>query len=272
MKKILITYFILLLSIFIYINKDSIFDFYLNYSWEYSRSNSLEWKYNAATLEYIKWKYNISLNNLLKIEDWEKAELNFRKYHNLWNSIYEISKEKNDLKEWLLEKSIENYEKALLIKFDEYTQKNLEFVKAELEKLKEEKKKNEEKNSEDSESEGNENEKDSEWKEEWENNKEEWSKDSKDELDNKEGEKKWEEKTSENNTWEEKSSWKELSEESKKIIDEKIKQLQEEQWDISKLYNKKYQENNNPFDKYDAFFENSIFDNSALDKEEKKDW
>jgi len=48
--------------------------------------------------------------------------------------------------------------------------------------------------------------------------------------------------------------------------------LKQEQKRNAKNFGKVYQEQNNPFDDFDEFFNNSLFDNSILDKGEKKDW
>ena len=329
--KIIWTFIIIL--IFLWINSNNIKNFYHNYIWEYNKTNNTEWSYNKATKEYIDWAYFKSIESFSWILDNENKEINFRKYHNLWNNYYKVSdnppiwifitwetkKEinnsienfsklllawnKNKIKILVYEKSIDSYNKALSYKLDEETAKNLEFVKDKLRilELEEKKKKQEnkkaweekEKSWDNENSEGN-----KEWEEKsWDNKNTEGNKASEEEKkswDNKnsEGNKEWEEKEKSwddknaegNKEWEEeKKSWdnknsegnkeweeKWLSKETKKILEQKLKELNKLQWNIWEFYNENYVDNEEDLE---YLFDNTMFDNGLLNKNnEKKDW
>jgi len=269
MKKILIIIWILFI-IFLWLNYNNIKNFYYNFSGVYKKADNLEWKYNLWKKLYEEKKYNELINSFSWVLSEDKSEINFRSYYLLWNSFYKNSEIKSENKINLLEKSIENYEKALLIKFDEQVQKNLEFVteKLRIAKLEEEKKKQEEQNKlqneirqEDKQWQSNNN-KEENWQKT--NDKQEWKWQNESGQNVQQNDKKWE-------TWKWQDEW--LSEETKKILEQRVQELKNQQGDIWEFYNKVYKENIDPFNQFDEFFNNPFFDNSLLEKkDEKKDW
>ena len=48
--------------------------------------------------------------------------------------------------------------------------------------------------------------------------------------------------------------------------------MKQEQKRNAKNFGKVYEQKNNPFDDFDEFFNNSLFDNSMLDRGQQKDW
>lgn len=182
MKKIvsIISFIIIWISII------NIFDFYYfinNNNWiklynnkEYNEAinnfkinNHKISEYNIANSLYKQEKYRDALQkyNILSTENF--SPLQFKTLHNIWNTIYKIwENEKNsELKIKYLTESIENYSKALEIKFDEETKANLEFIQN---KIKQERKKQQKQEEEKQNQDNSEN---------WENSKKEETKNKK---------------------------------------------------------------------------------------------
>ena len=151
--------FIFILVLFLLLNSFSIYAFYNNFIWNnfykkdrfseaikyFSNSNNIYWEYNKANSLYKEKKYKDATQVYKSILTKKKNEINFRLNHNIWNWFYRIWEEEKDsikkIKFW--KEAIKHYLKALEIKFDEETNKNLEFVQ---EKIKQEEKKQEKKN------------------------------------------------------------------------------------------------------------------------------
>ena len=257
MKKILAIIWILILLIFVWINFKNFKDFYNNNFENYSEAKNKYWEYNMLLK---KWN-----------ELYTSSTLSWTIINNKITS---------------LEQSVDSYSKALDIFPNEYTGKNLEFVQEKLRilKLQQEKQKQDtNKPSPESSSKGEEKEQKKEW---WETSKKEqkwekWDKKESWETWEKKAQKKWDKKESwkkdENwqNSWEKNKDWEKkwLSEETKKILEQKAKELQEQQWEIWKFYNKNYKpKQKNAFDNFADIFGNSLFDNWLLDESEEKDW
>jgi len=237
-------------------------NFYYNTSWEYTRSTNREWKYNTL-LEQWNMSYSWSTHS--------------------WSNL--------EQKISLLQNSISSYSGALALVENPYTQKNMEFVTEKLRVLQEQQKKDWETKKW----------KDTEWKK-WEKKQwwESWKQEQNTSKSSPKGEertqeKKWEEwekkqwwenwkyweqkkqwnKWKEWETWENWKSWEKkwLSEKTKKILEQKAKDLQQQQSEIWKFYNKNYKEkNNSPFDNFADIFGRSAFDNWLLDDNQEKDW
>ena len=146
-------------------------------------------------IEKTYWQSAESFSGILldkRLNFLENKELLFRVLHNNWNNFYRLinSTNKNSEKIIILEKAIDNYEKAINIKTDEKTIKNLEFVKEKLKELKDK----EEKESETKKWEKNKKQDNSEWQEKkWDNS--EWQEKKWDKNDNLKWQKnKWNEK------------------------------------------------------------------------------
>ena len=242
-----------------------------NFTWaldDFEKVDSLEGNYNKLNSNYRLEDYNNILENL---EDCNEAKDCFLYYHNLWNTyfrLYEQSSSESSSKregvvtseEDLLKSSISSYLSALKIRYDEETEKNLEYVKYVLDDLKreeEEKQEQEENTSE----EGNQG--DEKTVENWEENKDWWEENS---IDSEE--------SSTENINEEWWEYKQLSESEKNTLEQYSKALEEWQKEFWKYYNKVYSESRNPVDEFEVIFWNDpLFDNSALDwRNEEKDW
>ncbi len=275
----------IVLIIFLGLNYNSFINFYYNSFWDYEKTNNLVWKYNIWTESYINKEYSKAIDSFSASLDENKnprnplsggiEKLSFRVLHNIANSYFKFWEDK-DLKEKiaLFTMSVESYREALNIKFDEQTQKNLEFVLeklriAKLEKEKQEQEKEEEKKQEE-ESEESENEN------KWEDNKQE---DKNESWEENNKEKDWEKNNESEEWWEDQEWWGsewwkqwentdgKLSEETKKILEQKEDELQKLQEEIWQYYNKNYKEKIDPFNNFDQFF-----DNGLLDENEEKDW
>ena len=257
----------IVLIVFFGLNYNNFINFYYNSFWEYTKTNNVIWEYNLWTESYINSNYENSINSFSGVLDNHLAPLSggsnevfFRNYYNLWNSYFRLWEDKSlDLKIELFTKSVENYRESLNIKFDEQTQKNLEFVleKLRIAKLEQEKEKQEKQEEGWEENEDNWDDKKGEEKNEWwEENK--W-------------EKEWEKSDEWTEEWEKQEWWDseqwKLSEETKKILQQKEEELQKLQEEIWQYYNKNYKEKLDPFSNFDQFF-----DNSLLDDTEEKDW
>jgi hypothetical protein len=190
----------------------------------------------------MKKTINILVLIILIISFWFLLfrENSFINTYNLGNNYYKNIQD--------LEKSVESYENALKIKKDKKTEKNLEFVLNEIEKLKE--KQEQEKS----------------WKDEKENEKEnekkDWEKSDEEKQEDKQNS--WKNDSNDSKTWDENNN---LSEYSQKALQQRIKHLENEQENINKYYNNLSNDSIDPFDNFD-----SVFDNSLLDSWEKKDW
>lgn len=210
------------------------------------------------------------------------------------------------IKKLTLEKSIEAYISALQIKPDEETQKNLEFVQEKLrlieaeEKLRQQKENNQDEDQEGEweqqegqESDGKKWEDSKEWEgksveenEEWGEKNQEWEDwDQQGEEEDWEGWKQWDEGSWEWGTqWEnsQKSEWDTddeapledfLTEETRDALEKEAEKLSEQQWEIWKYYNKKYDWRNSPLQDFqDIFGWDAFYDNSSLWWQEEKDW
>ena len=252
----------IVLLIFLWLNYNSFANFYYNSFWEYTKTNNVIWEYNLWTERYINSNYEISVNSFSGILDISNKELNFRVLYNLANSYYKFWEDKElNQKIELFTKSVENYRWSLNIKFDEQAHKNLEFVleKLRIAKLEQEKEKQENTSSQPSPSEEKEQEQKSDEKEEWVNEENDWEK-------SDESGEKWEKQEWWDSEWWENNEWK-LSEETKKILQQKEDELQKLQEEIWQYYNKNYKEKLDPFSNFNQFF-----DNSLIDDNEEKDW
>ena len=246
----------IVLIIFLGLNYNNFINFYYNSFWNYINTTNLVWKYNIWTSNYIDANYENSINSFSGVLDSNNKELNFRILYNFANSYYKFWEDKElNQKIELFTKSVENYREALNIKFDEQTQKNLEFVLEKLRITKLEKEKEKQENQE----------------EDWEKNDDNWE-DKKDEGEDKSsGENGWEKSDELGEKWEDQEWWDnnewKLSEETKKILEEKEEELQKLQEEIWQYYNKNYKEKLDPFSNFNQFF-----DNDLLDENEEKDW
>ncbi len=243
-NKILIT-FSVILWLFL-INIFSINSFYNNFEWKKLYENK---------------DFSGSLNYFKKNKDYIWL-------YDLWNVNYKLWEKSLPLQEGdlegvikLWEKSLDFYKNSMKIKYTKEAEENYDFVKKKLEELKkkqEDQKKNKEQKKQDNNKQ--ENKQNKYWKK-WENKQEE---------------KKW-------NSWE-KKDWKtagqqggfsplqKLSPQAKQQIKAYEEKLKQEQKRNVNNFGKVYQEQSNPFDEFDEFFNNSLFDNSILDKGEKRDW
>ncbi len=147
-KKIIIVFLLWFILLNIFSIKNFIYSAYakiLESKWEYKKveeiskkQDSLIWKYNLGVSLYKQKEYNKALDVFLSIFNLKK--LNFDLDYNIWNSYYKVwvlekdSKKKID--NWV--KAISFYEKALDIRYDDRTKKNIEFI---LQKIKQERKK-----------------------------------------------------------------------------------------------------------------------------------
>jgi len=304
--------FIFILVLFLLLNSFSIYAFYNNFIWNtfykkenfseaikyFSNSHNIYWEYNKANSLYKEKKYKDAVKIYKSILTKQKNEINFRLNHNVWNWFYRIWEEEKDsikkIKFW--KEAIKYYLKALEIKFDEETNKNLEFVQNKIkqenkkqEDKKQEDKKQEDKKQEDKKQENKKQEDKKGWKkgenkEDWEKNKD-WKegktwKENK-EWDNKawkewETKKAWKEnKNWDNKTWKEGKSWEDkLSKQQEDILQAYEQKLKKDQEQNAWNFNKVYQEQTNPFDNFDSFFENDpFFNNNLLNRwSEERDW
>ena len=231
---------------------------------EFKKNN---WKYKYANFLYKQWNYREALNiykNNLQINQqggFSPLSKNSEINHNIWNTIYKIAEREEDskLKINYLEEALLSYRKSLKIKFNEETKKNLEFVQEKIKQEKEKLKKAEE-----------------DKKKKEEEKKQEWEKVSPHSVSPKGREVgQWDENNEK--TWEKKWKNKEerkLSKEWEKFIEDYEKKLKEEEKRNRNNFNKVYKENRqqNIFDNFEEIFWNSQFNNSLLDKNEKKDW
>jgi len=165
MKKVIIIFEIIIWLIII--NIFDIYAYYNNFLWKkfytekkYENAISNFWKnnskvseYNIANSLYKQKKYRDALQKYKSILQknqqggFSPLHSNFKILHNIWNTIYKIWEDETDskLKINYFTKSVENYSKALEIKFDEETKANLEFVQNKIKQEKEKQKKQEEK-------------------------------------------------------------------------------------------------------------------------------
>lgn len=250
-KKIIITFLIFILVIFVNINY--IKSFYFSFLWKYyfnqdnieksklyfTKADNEVSLYNLWNIYYKSWDYDLSIKNYESVLNTNSNELLFKVNHNLWNSyfrMWEIDSQ-NALDYFSI--SALYYNDALKIYFNEETKKNFEFV---LEKIKllEEKKSN--KNTGDSNSSNN-------------NNQSNESDDSSDDS----GDSKWNwENSNKSETW--------LSQEQKEIIKEYQELLKKEEYQNSDSYNKMYEWAG------DYSISENIYDNSLLEDKAQKDW
>jgi len=265
-KKYLFIIISALVILFLILNKNSISNYYYNHTLEYSKTTDLAWKYNSWTLYYLNKDYWNSVDSFSEVlsdnrKDLVKnKELIFRTYYNLWNAFYKKGEIIN------LKKSIDFYTKAINIKTDEESVKNLEFVKEKLRELKyKQDKKKEKQNDSETSSKWQENKKlgeNKEWK-----NKKKWEKKEENKWEWKKGKKNKEKWTKQDS----KSENKWLSKESRKALEEQIKKLNKEQSKIWEYYNKNYKQDNKNDILEDFFSRGWKFDNDLLNEIEK-DW
>ncbi len=277
-KKIVFIFIVSFLLLNIIFLKDFFYNSYSNYlfsnkdfSWalnNFSKAKNVYWAYNSANSLYKQNQFEKAIKSYLSIVWDEKNSFNFNIYHNLWNSYYKLWEPKSDeekLKNF--EKSVSFYEKALNIKYDEQTKKNLDFVLDKMKKIQEKKKQ------EQQEKQNNEQSKSWSWSENSENKSwslsedksSSWSENSKTE-NWKNSSKSWQ-----NEKWE--SS---LTEEQLQQIENYSKDLKEQEKNSSALFNKVYkwgQNEQNTSDFEALFWNDPFFDNSLLEWwKEEKDW
>lgn len=233
------------------------FDFQnLHNSWKYVEANDIyeSWDYAQA----LSWYQDIHCDRSL-----QNSELCFRTYHNLGNTQYRNWERAENIQEkkQFRQKAIESYEKALQLQHDNETQENLDFVSQKLQELEQqewekqegeedwEKKDGEKKDGEEWE-EGNKWEKWEAW-EKWESDKE-WDAEK---WEQSEGEQSWEPK-----------EW-ELTEQQKQELENYMKNLNYQQVQNQKYFNKKPQQDSqgNMLEDFFNFGQNKK-------GEESKDW
>lgn len=291
----------LLIILFLILNIFSLKSFYYNLSWDklykkwlyidsantFEKADNIDWIYNKANSLYKKNKYKEGIEEYLTIISEDKTTINYSINHNIWNSYYRIWElDNNKLDYW--DKSVEYYNKALDIRYDDETKDNLDFV---LKKIQEEKEKNNEEEEEKKEQQWDKSEesKEDEWKK-WEENKKEetgsWSKSEENKKweEWKEWDKSWDDKSWEKSESEKKEEWEwgtdnieegewEKIEENKisesqetalKQYEQALKQAEQENQDwFNKVY--EWNSNNDPFER--------LFNNSLLnDNSWEKDW
>lgn len=312
MKKTLIISFILL---FLALNIFSFRDYYFNYIWNkyflrndfnnaknyFKESESKNWIYNYANTNYKLWKYDIALKKYLSILWENKSEFDFVLLHNIANTYYKLSLEDKQKEIDLLEKSSNYYQKALDIKYNEETKKNLEFVLEKIKKLKNKEDKKENSSNENDKNNNSQNTKN------WDNNESFWSWNTNSwtwkDLDNS-----WTWINNNTFSWALSNSWtwdtnslswstsfwtwvsnfsswtqnekrQELSKDMQdklKAYEESLKQSQKQnQNQVWKVYDE--QNLNDPFSQFDNFFGDPFsqfdnFDNSLKKDDNKKDW
>ena len=217
----------------ILVNFSSFFEFYKN-NLIYKNANFL---YKQKNYREALSQYNLLENN------------NYQTNYNIWNTIYKIWDSENDsklkIKYW--EESLNYYRKSLKIKFDEEANKNLDFIQEKIKQEKEKLKKDEE--------------------EKKQEKKGKWEKVSPHSISPKGRE------AEQEDSWKNKQERK-LTKEWEKFIKNSEKKLKEQEKNNQNSFNKVYRENKsqNIFDNFEELFWNSQFDNSLLDKNEKKDW
>ena len=193
----------------------------------------------------------------------------YERWLNIWNSLYrdgqydlastlyeataqdypksfELSYNKANTayKLWKLESAIEHYESALEISPDPEAQKNLEFVKSQLQKQQESQQESEqgqqpqwdENQDQEPESSDSQQKQEESWQESWQENQQ-------------------------NQNWES-----ELSEQTQAILEKRSKNLEEAQGEFKKYYNKNYKQDNSK-----TLLER-VFNNSLLEQTWEKDW
>lgn len=256
-----------------------------DFSWaldKFEKVNSFDWYYDKLNTDYRLWDYNTwVLEEVLNCTKWNNC---FLFNHNLWNTYFRLSEEKNSFeeKQSLLNSSIESYLKALDIKYDFETEKNLEFAKQNLDDLRNQEEESQEQENQDSEDNNQTKDSSQSSSTSWENTEENWEDSQDSDSENKNISESWDNQSdssnsSSNKSWEnaesaENSSW--LSESEKKSLDQYSKALEEAQWDFWKYYNKVYQDSRNPVDEFETFFwTDPFFDNTLLNwRNNVKDW
>ncbi|MDD3646480.1 MAG: hypothetical protein PHH06_03655 [Candidatus Gracilibacteria bacterium] len=226
---------------------------------QFIKLNSFEGLYNNANSIYKLESYSGALNIYEGI-NCESSIKCFYVKNNLGNTYYKLSVQADVIDKQIqyLEYSALNYKEALKIKYDEQSEKNLEFVLNLINKLKEEENKND--NEETS-----------------ENSK---SEDSNETSENSENNKQDEQSGSGTNAFESSDVTENegeiggLTPEQIQAIEQYEKSLEQSQKYVGEHYNKVYEEQNNINDEFEAFFGiNPFFDNSLLDEyNDKKDW
>ncbi len=283
MKK---KFFLIFILWFLLLNSLYIYSYYFNTIWNnlfnkksyelakhnFQKSNNIYGILNQANSFYKEKNYEEAIKKYLSIYNDDKNILSFKINHNLWNSYYKYSEiiENNEEKIQYLQKTIEYYEKALNIIYDEETKKNLEFVldkinnleKEQWDESKSEKEQWDESQEQWDETKNEWNENWDEWQEQWDETKSEWNEkwdESQEQSDETKNE--WNENWDENN----------LNPEQKQILENYQEALKQNQIQNSNYYNKVYQENNN--DPFEDFFTDPFFNNDLLNWwNNKKDW
>lgn len=193
---------------------------------EFSKlTQTVEGRYNHANSLYKEKKYKKALSEYKNVVTSNK-ELQFKKLHNTGNTYTKL----NDL-----QNAIKMYEKALTIKEDEETKKNLEIVKKALKKQKK-RDGNKQKKQEDKKSKENKEDKKSKDSKDKKNKEEKKSKQKKeDQKDQKESKKEKEQKEAQNQKSEKKSS---KDKKESKAVKNTISDLEEKKW-LKNLNNQK---------------------------------
>lgn len=274
-KKIIL----LFITCFLILNIFYIKSFYFNVYWNlffgeksydkainnFIKSNNIYWVYNEANSIYKKWDFKEAIRKYLSIYWNDKSLLNFALNHNIWNSYYKLSEKvsEKEIQIKYLEQSVNYYSKALDIKYDEETKKNLEFI---LNKINENKK---------SESKKNESEKSKD-------NTSSWVVDDSRKIDKSNEQNVKEQNVKEQNV-KSVEFWintkeNELTEKQKESIKKYTETLKQDQIENNEYFNKVYEDNNNTFDDLfeDSFINNilnRVFNNDLLNWwNNKKDW
>lgn len=234
-----------------FIKKD--FDSAKNYF--QSTKNSF-WVYNLANTFYKQKDYKQAKKLYLQIDDLPSKDANFRLNHNLWNTHYRLFQQKQDIKN--IEQAIVFYKKALALKYDEETQKNLDFVENILKKSQKNQEQDMKKNSAE---------------QRWDNEKspsENTSNESKTDESSEKKDTKSEQDTSQ--TKENIQEQAKLTQEQKEAL-EQYEQAREELEKKNKNSFWKIYKDPNSMTDFDSFFSNPFFEDDFLkSKSDVKDW
>lgn len=226
---------------------------YHNKSYKYTKNDNI--LYNIWNDYYKIWDYENSLEQYKKMS--KSDSLEFDKLHNLWNLFYRLGEKyiNNSINFWT--DSLNSYKEALLIKNEEKTRKNYEFV---LDKLNNLLKEEETKETEEEKKEENlEKEKSEEEQEQWDNE--------------------WQENNNSNNEQRDekyKLDWKtesiELTWKQREELKQYEKYLKAIEANNQIFFNKKGENNNSELEKLRNDFAWDPFFDSVFDDWWEKDW
>ncbi len=290
MKKKLIIYFILgLFLVNLFSFWKPILTWIWNYffeKWIYPVSLAINnfvwndiWNYNNWNVFYKEKMYQKALESYSQVND---KKLGFQKYHNIWNTNYRLWENDETQKIKYFTDAVNAYKKALEIKEDKETRKNLEFVENKLKQNQEEKEeekqeeKKEENNQENKDNKSSEN-KSWTWSQE---NTNSWSWNT-NEIENQtwtwsqENSNSWSWNT---NSWTENQAWK-VEEKLWKDIKNELKEYEKNLNQNQEYYRdnlwKKYNDYNDldPFSQLQQRWMDPFFDNSILEENNtEKSW